>query len=357
MSTEINNNIGIHTFMLNYININTNEYSRLCKLFEKSICYHNDDYSRIKTSFLNDLGYEGIFPELCFQNGYRYLGIIITPQSLYMGKYCNLEIWQSRNRSDIDKMVDLIDEALVKISDDTHIYNFESGILSRVDLCTNIWFENPYIVKQYIKIAGRSVSKDRENYDYLRKENRLIDIEGNKHSFSVSCNNYTLTVYDKEYQQKKFKYTNVLNNEYGNVLRIELKAKRKYINSYTNGITDNAERLEFLLKNAKDILLKGIGCFFYSGDYYALEEAVRIIDETGYKFKTKEIMKDIIKEKRNIKDVCDYLLNTENLSYKKIQRIMDKFEDCDLNPTKIARKDAIYGRSHLQSLKKLILKI
>ena len=353
--TILDDRFGIHTFMLNYVNLTKKEHERLFKLFSCSIDGRSSNFEYIKTGLLNDKGYFGLYPELYSKNGHYYMSIIVNPRNLIEDKFCRYDILSSDSLESISRIVCKINEALEIISDVDNAYTFENAVLSRVDLCINFRFDNSYVIKQYIKLAKKSCRTDKGKVRYLYTKKNKYDKEGNKHHFGIENTNVELTIYDKDFQLKRFDYISKLAENYGNILRIEVKMKWNLIHKYTENIPGNTNKLAYLLENSSSIMIGCISVFFYSGDYLTLNTSAEIINNTAYHRHVKDFMKEIVAERKNIDSTYEWLKECYQLSEKKIQRIKNKFAECEINPTKISLNDALYGEEKLLGFKNLLI--
>lgn len=329
---------GIHTFMLTYTKLTFTEYRRLLKLFMSSVSDRSDDYSYIKTNLLFDNGYYGIYPELYYKCDHRYLCVFVNPRNLLESRFCTYEIMGSNMSVCIKRLISQIDEALKLIADDYNIYAFENAYLTRVDLCVNYFFDKSYIIGQYIQLAKKSAHINRGRIRGLYIKGRY-DEAGNRHHFGLVKSNFELTIYDKSFELMRFGKIPGFDDEYGNVLRIEVKLSRRYIGKmlgdFDKVIPSNIDKLLYLLSQSQLIMIESLNKVFYPGDYLQRNLLEEVILNSSFQSHIKEIMVKIISENDNIDRVYDNIAMDYDLPKKTIQRIKSKFKELGINSTPI----------------------
>lgn len=334
---------GIHTFMLTYTKLTFTEYRRLLKLFMSSISDRSDDYSYIKTNLLFDNGYYGIYPELYYKCDHRYLCVFVNPRNLLESRFCTYEIMGSDMSVYIEKLVSQIDEALKLIADDYNIYAFENAYLTRVDLCVNYFFDKSYIIGQYIRLAKKSVHINNGRLRGLYIKGRYDEV-GNRHHFGLDKYNFELTIYDKSFELMRLEKIPEFDDEFGNVLRIEVKLKRRYIANTLGDLDEpvpsNIDRLLYILSESRFIMIDSLNKVFYSGDYLQRDLLEEVIRNSSFQSHIKEIMVKIISENDNIDNVYDNIAMDYELPKKTIQRLKSKFKKLGVNSTPISTQDS-----------------
>ncbi len=355
MNLEIRNNgFGIHTLLLGYMNLRYEEYNRLFNMIKDNIVCRENDYSYIRSNYFCSDCISGIFLELYKKNNHYYMTVFTNPKTLLENICCKYDILFQTDLNQVNTLVEKINVALKKISDNDNIYTFDNAILSRVDLCVNYEFNNEYIVKQYLKLADRSVRADKDNRRYFKDEDGLLDFERNSHSFDVQNSNFELTMYDKRYQLVQYGQEKNLNKEYGNILRIEVKLKRRMIYTHFSNIKSNIDKLKSILMNSSNIMINNIAPLFYPGDYYTIELGLKRICDTTYLSNTKNIMCELFLEKINIERAYNSARVEFNLSDKQISTLKQNFQKISLNPSKITQKDAKKGSAFLPGFVELL---
>lgn len=337
---------GIHTFMLTYMNLEKPEYERLFNLFKHTIIEKSNDYSYIKSKRLFDEGYYGIYSKLYERCDHRYLQIIVNPRNLLEGRCCTYDIWGRSNYDKIGQLVCILNKALEFLSDEYHIYAFENAHLSRVDLCVNYHFDNSYITGQYLRIARKSVRRDKGTIRRMYVRN-TFDAIGDKHQVDFIGSNFELTIYDKSFQLMRSDKIPRFKDAYGRVLRIEVKLNKRLMNICTKEIQDNTEKLLFLLTKSQEIMIKCVSKIFYPGNYYLKGMISGIIDEQDYRSRTKILMKEVLSTNKDIDFMYHEVKIDNDLSPKDMQRLKKRFKDLDVNPTEISLEDAEEGEINL----------
>lgn len=334
---------GIHTFMLTYTKLTFTEYRRLLKLFMSSISDRSDNYSYITTNLLFDNGYYGIYPELYYKCDHRYLCVFVNPRNLLESRLCTYEIMGSDMSVYIEKLVSQIDEALKLIADDYNIYAFENAYLTRVDLCVNYFFDKSYIIGQYIRLAKKSVHINSGRLRGLYIKGRYDEV-GNRHHFGLDKYNFELTIYDKSFELMRLEKIPEFDDEFGNVLRIEVKLKRRYIANTLGDLDEpvpsNIDRLLYILSESRFIMIDSLNKVFYSGDYLQRDLLEEVIRNSSFQSHIKEIMVKIISENDNIDNVYDNIAMDYELPKKTIQRLKSKFKKLGVNSTPISTQDS-----------------
>lgn len=320
---------GIHTFMLT-APLNYEKYRKLKLILQKSVWEKKEsqNQSYIKSKLFMTEGYFGISSKLYMQNGFARIEIIVNPTDLLAERYTQTEIFTS---SDFCKrMLKRLNEALKLI--DMTIYNFT---LSRVDLCVN-YVMPPAVVEAYIKLGKKSHLT--ENV----QEKRFEDISDNRHSLTLICPSFEIEIYDKEYEIANRTREYTLAEDYGRVLRFEVRLPRDTICKCVSrwDVHDLRRTLSYFIDDCQDIMTYCIKRSFWQGDYATLDTAKQIIDLNSFKDKTKELMFDILNSRKPIEEKFNGLAINYNYSSKQILRMKNKFKKSGICPVTIPIRDS-----------------
>lgn len=208
----------------------------------------------------------------------------------------------------------------------------EQGKITRIDYCTNLWFQSTNEADEYFHILKKYFTPAKFRIDTFydcichRKSPRKGEI-------SLSCKSYTLSIYQKQNQliQSTYHYPSEdIENACGQ-LRIELRLKRPKLYSIKN---------TFLIKNECDLfiqippsvlttLLKKLSVMYGTGDFFRLSEARQLISYSQYQRKTISSMLEILD---NVNE--SRTLNCYNTDYKKktLKKQIEKFNDLGISP-------------------------
>ncbi len=212
------------------------------------------------------------------------------------------------------------------------IYDFT---LSRVDLCVN-YVITPAVVEAYIKLGKKS---------YLSQnvqEKRFEETIDNNHSLTLVFPSFEIEIYDKEYEIAKRTHEYTLADEYGRILRLEIRLPRDTIYKCVSrwNVYDLRETLSYFIDESQEIMKYCFERSFWKGNYMTLETAKHIISLQPFKVKTKELMFYILDSRKPIEERFDDLAVNYNYSLKQILRLKNKFKKCGICPVTIPVRDS-----------------
>ncbi|MCM1060326.1 MAG: hypothetical protein NC452_08525 [Eubacterium sp.] len=319
-----NSGFGIHTFMLT-ASLSFEKYRELKLILQKNVWEKKeyDNQSYIKSKLFMTEGYFGISSKLYMQNGFARIEIIVNPTDLLAERYTQTEIF---TRSDsCKKMLKRLNDALKLI--DMTVYDFT---LSRVDLCVN-YAMTPAAVEAYIKLGRKS---------YLSRnvqEKRFKDDCDNNHSLTLVCPSFEIEMYDKEYEIANRTHEYALDDEYGRLLRFEVRLSRDTIYKYVRkwNLHKLKDILSYFTDESQEIMKDCFERSFWRGSYMTLETAKQIIASQTFKGKTKELMFAILGSKKPLEERFDDLMSNCSCSQKQIFRLKSKFTKCNICPATI----------------------
>lgn len=126
------------------------------------------------------------------------------------------------------------------------------------------------------------------------------------------------------------------------ILRLEIRLSRDTIYKYVRqwNLCGLKEILSCFIYDSQDIMKNCIERSFWQGDYVTLETAKQLISLQPFKFKTKELMFDILDSRKPIEERFDDLTVNYNYSLKQILRLKNKFKKCSICPVTITIRDS-----------------
>ncbi|MCM1327996.1 MAG: hypothetical protein NC253_01015 [Ruminococcus sp.] len=319
-----NSGFGIHTFMLT-ASLHFEKYRELKLILQKSVWEKKEvgNQSYIKSKIFMTEGYLGVSAKLYMQNGFARIEIIVNPTDLLAERYTQTEIFTHSNSC--KKMLKRLNEALKLIN--MTVYDFT---LSRVDLCVN-YVMSPAVVETYIKLGRKS---------YLTQnvyEKQFEDARDNRHSLTLVCLSFEIEMYDKEYEVANRTNEYKLADEYGKILRFEVRLPRDTIYKYVSRWRgyDLRKILSYFIDESQELMKDCFDRAFWRGNYMTLETAKQLIAAQHFKDKTKKLMFAILDSKKPLEERFEDLINNGNYSQKQIFRLKSKFAKCNICPVTI----------------------
>lgn len=209
---------------------------------------------------------------------YRYkfmqITIILNPVKL-IGKNKLGVIKQDH----IEEVKKIFVEEVQKIH--TSLPRLEHWIVNRIDYARNI--KTPY-VEEYIKLFQRADKPRNFKELYCSKSKTRKQREGSFYLFNDSV---SINFYNKEHERLSQNF-----NKDGakDLLRLEVQCKKPKTNTIKTKNEFNSRHLAYYL--SQEISYQQLEYYYNktigAGDYYKLSEAIRIVEESDYTFKTKE---------------------------------------------------------------------
>ena len=269
---------------------------------------------------------------------YHIIYIISARRVFENGNYVGLFNTQNYNR--LEEMVNEIlkDRCLL-------LPKLKKCKLKRVDFCINAKLDNQEQVKAYIKTVKRANAPTGfdiyEEYDKTSKRKKPT-----KDDFTVYSSEYVaISIYNKYMEMKKQKDGVFPRKEIErakNIVRIEIRCmdgkikalKKKYNLKTISEFMSGADKIGNELYN---YYLKKI---FNEGTIFTLKEALKRIDNSGYKSENISLLKEFIKDANESRSVA----LTFNL-YKKIygktetKRIVFMLDNIDTNYVTVTNND------------------
>lgn len=216
----------------------------------------------------------------------------------------------------------------------------ERYIFDRIDLCTDIHV-SPSLMEKYLIFTNGAYQPPGV------EKNLEISFTGKK-ALACKCRvelenkGCKVIVYNKEHQLKAQKICDY-DSEYANgLLRFELALKssslQRFVLRWSDGTGDILHK-DFLLKLfecSEKIFADAFTKMFFSGDYYKLSDARKIIDGSMYKKSTKEKMISFMKLAAGQRSIYTAARNLKTIypksNQRKLLRLFEKFNELNLNP-------------------------
>lgn len=197
-----------------------------------------------------------------------------------------------RNKLEVIKM-DLLEEVKKIFAEKvkkihTSLPRLEYWIVNRIDYAVNI--NTPY-VEEYIKLFQRADKPRNFKELYCSKSKTRKQLEGSFYLFNDSV---AINFYNKENERLSQNF-----NKDGakDLLRLEIQCKKPKTNTIKSKNGFDSRHLEHYL--SQEISYHQLEYYYNktigAGDYYKLSEAIRIVQESNYTFKTKEKLIEVLR--------------------------------------------------------------
>lgn len=184
--------------------------------------------------------------------------------------------------------------------------------LKRLDFCINARLENQEQVKAYIKTVKRAnVPPKLEIYEVYDKKSKRT--KPTKDDFTVYANNcVAISIYNKYMEMKKEKEGAFPQEEIErakDVVRIEIRCMEGKIKALKKkyNIKTISEFMGFGNKIGKDLYKYYLSEICNNGTIYTLKDALKRIDDSEYKPKNIELLKEFVSdanESRSVAETC-----------------------------------------------------
>lgn len=164
----------------------------------------------------------------------------------------------------------------------------EYWIIDRIDYTVNI--NTPY-VEEYIKLFQRADKPRNFKEWYCDRSKVRKQPEGSFYLISQSVN---INFYNKEHERLS---QNFNRDGAKDLLRLEIQCKKPKTNTIKSKNGFDSRHLEHYL--SQEISYHQLEYYYNktigAGDYYKLSEAIRIVQESNYTFKTKEKLIEVLR--------------------------------------------------------------
>lgn len=273
------------------------------------------------------------------------IDLIINPLSLIKGRYIYWETFEVTS-SNVKLLIETINNSLCNLG-----FTYESidiFTIKRIDFSFNMPLDSAELAKDYISLLSKGDIYEYKNCDSIfkkmKKEHRDYpnEVKYDYSSFAVKC-------YNKIEQMKNINKD--IPKEYKGYIRFEILAKKEKI-CYKNQKYKYKNIKEFLLNAARESekqFNKYIPNHFKTGEYMYLNDALKYINAccTGKYITSKQAkrlckfvrltaeQKSIYKAKKKI-----------GLNKNQIKKLMELFDEIDLNSVTIPKKWKTKGRNY-----------
>ena len=213
--------------------------------------------------------------------------------------------------------------------------DYKMFMIQRMDYCVNIDMGDSALVKAYMRLMkkGSYPHKMKRRMEYSESGHRQIPT---KDSFTVFSKTIEFAVYDKcaQLEQEKEKYEEEDIKTAEGMIRIELRVKRSKIqyDARTNGCEDVRTQLEMASEIANKNIPRYLKSAYGIGKFVKYEKAKRLIQESWYIKRTKEMLLDFLQE------VSLKGLEGAKESYEKdFNKCMKRFNELGISPITIEK--------------------
>lgn len=218
-----------------------------------------------------------------FRYRYKFMQITIILNPVKLIAKNKLEVIKQEHIEEVKK---IFAEEMHRIH--SSLPRLENWIVNRIDYAINI--NTPY-VKEYVKLFQRADKPRNFKELYCSKSKTRKQREGSFYLFNDSV---SINFYNKEHERLSQNF-----NKDGakDLLRLEVQCKKPKTNTIKCKNGFESRQLEHYLSNEISYYQleyyynKTIG----AGDYYKLSEAIRIVQESNYTFKTKEKLIEVLR--------------------------------------------------------------
>lgn len=216
------------------------------------------------------------------EDGYEsyYIRMIVNPRKLLDPKSSYLGILEPAK--DAAKQ---IETAFGRLFRDTPFDDeLDQYYLTRVDLCANVQCDNSKMFRELIRASQKQATPPKLERRYYENPDKKKEARYNKHYLHYACKSYELVIYDKTYQLTeaglKLSYEKLPEG----VLRYEMRLGREYIRTLEKKLDGPkvCQILQFLVANARPLLVSGFGNHFPAAQYVRLPELLAYLQNSRY---------------------------------------------------------------------------
>ena len=231
-------------------------------------------------------------------------------------------------------------------------YQVKQFQLSRIDLCTNLLFEDESIPTTIIRLLNRTPPKgeyQRVSFSSAQTEHGMEAYEKNVHSYMIALQQESIKVYDKVYEiQKNGRLSNAQID--GGLMRIEITLNREAISKWMrkNAVSgvDGVGLATLFSAAAQQIICQKLKKALPYGIYLQKGEVKRRLQSAGFSGRICADMWEIAKMYhlcKNPKSARDRILKFVVGVYRHPKRqyreLMDRFEKIGVQPVPLSKKD------------------
>ena len=237
-----------------------------------------------------------------------FITVIVNPSSLLADEYRPTDLFKADSKKAIKLLKQKLYSNLKKIG--ISFKKTDIG-LSRCDLTKDMYLPNYADISFMLKVFEKS---------YVTDKRLKVDIQ--KHSWTIKNKSRAFCVYNKTYELKKRHEVNISDN----ILRLELRLSPKSMPKKYKGKswTDELFKLYADHKKLINSFIHKIHQDFERVVSY--DEAIKIIDGSKYRQKTKNQLKKIIKKASTCNSLADARKKCE-IRKDKFIKLLDKFSE------------------------------
>ena len=344
------NKIGVHTFELNLRLSGFDEYRECAaKLYSEDsgiVSETGKGVGQQKDGTVCDYRTYGIRLRL-EKTDFVWLKLVVNPRNLV----------GDRNPLGVTKITsEIVEQLKEKIQNflDVREFTYRTGQfqLSRIDLCTNILFEDPSMPTTIIRLLNRTPLKGeyrRVSFSSAESEYGMEAYERNIHSYMVALQQECIKVYDKVYEVQKNGRSLNLSPDKG-VLRVEVTMKREAIAKWlAKNAMRNVEEIgmvKLFSDAAQQLICRKLRKALPYGSYFKKSEVKRRIQNSGFSSRICADMWETVEMYRLCKDpqlarnrILQFVLGVYKHPKRQYRELMRRFEAIGLQPVPLSKKD------------------
>lgn len=287
----------LHTITITQQIFNKDLYEKLYETLKKNSTNNNYKFyptnsnkTEYTTCYLKNIGFHKITLKKFnikkqYKEPFRSISIQLNPIRL-IEKHDNTRLTTENDIEEISIKFNEIIKGINPLLNDFYKWNTE-----RIDYTVDLKVDN---VSTYIKLFQRADKPYNFKEHYVEGANERKQQEG---SFYLESKSLNVNFYDKEYQQRKEGYSDADIINAKDKLRFEVQVKKakvynlKYSNEFKTRELYNYLKVDIARDLILDYYYKTIG----HGNYYKLDKAIKIIDNSDYTVRCKNKLKDILR--------------------------------------------------------------
>ena len=275
-----------------------------------------------------------------------HLTVTVNPSILLGGTYADLCDITAVN---FEYCAATIDEVLAQLK---IRLTCDKLILSRIDCTVDIEFPSDTEIMEYILCLKRTKLADAYKLDEFDPANDARNRERNLHSFRASCNDISLTVYDKSYQladQELMPENEIPPNRLRIEAAFENRSFQRLFYMYHKGTVYDTlkKKIVWFSEMSFQLLEEYFRQTLATGSYLRFDLAVQKILESDFSKKKKDQMILFLHQvvrchKHGVRRAIQ-IFKDEDYSASQVRDILHCFQEIGLNPVTI-RSDSISER-------------
>ncbi len=334
---------SIHTFECE-MKLTKIDYDILIrKIKEDSHQYHYRFFKKENIYYCHKYQKQGLQIQI-FKNPYNSdcrLQLIVNPQTIL---YPDNLIWIYNMHT--NPLSELFQSVNAMLSFLGNIYCLEHFILKRIDCCVDIELQNNQMVEEYIRLLKKG------NRPYGYHDNQMILKHQSKNIYKkngidfINYQGIQFSAYNKYRQLLSIKIPEEIARQAETIFRVEVKLFNKKLKEILNLNTlffdeyVSETMLYYFISNSKNILFYYLSKVCYNGTHYKKEQAISMIKNSHLKQKQKEnciLLLEMAVLHKSVKKATDCLKEIYDFSNTKVNAILEKLEQLNINPVTIAK--------------------